>query len=211
MFIYNIIFFIVIYFTVLFFYNILNYIFIKLFKYHKNKYILNQGKYFLNTGDFILLKATIDDFIKDYTKLIILGVGNELRGDDSLGPFIINELEKDINDCENIILINGGSAPENFTGLIKKENPSHIMIIDAALMDSKPGTIKFINKEHIANINASTHSMSLSFLVKYLEKDIDFKFLFVGIEPLTMDLGEDLSEEVLNSVESLKNAILFVL
>jgi hydrogenase 3 maturation protease len=85
------------------------------------------------------------------------------------------------------------------------------MIIDAALMDSKPGTIKFINKEHIANINASTHSMSLSFLVKYLEKDIDFKFLFVGLEPLTMDLGEDLSEEVLNSVESLKNAILFVL
>ena len=138
-------------------------------------------------------------------------MGNELREDDSLGPFIIKELENDVSDCDNIVLINGGSAPENFTGLIKKENPSHIMIIDAAFMDSEPGTIKFINKNHIANVNASTHSMSLSFLIKYLEKDISFKFLFVGIEPLNMDFGENLSEKVLNSAKSLKNAIISAL
>lgn len=80
-------------------------------------------------------------------------------------------------------------------------------MIDAALMDSDPGTIKSVKKDQIANINASTHSMSLSFLVKYLENDIDFKFLFIGIEPLNMDLGEDLSEKILESVNSLENTI----
>jgi len=84
-------------------------------------------------------------------------------------------------------------------------------MIDAALMDSEPGTIKSVKKDEIANINASTHSMSLSFLIKYLENDIDFKFLFVGIEPLSMDLGENLSKKVLNSIESLKNMIISAL
>jgi len=80
-------------------------------------------------------------------------------------------------------------------------------MIDAALMDSEPGTIKSLKKDEIANINTSTHSMSLSFLIKYLENDIDFKFLFIGIEPLAMNLGENLSEKVLNSVNSLENTI----
>ncbi|MBZ9571283.1 hydrogenase maturation peptidase HycI [Methanobrevibacter sp. TMH8] len=145
---------------------------------------------------------------------MILGIGNELRGDDALGPFIINSLDSDQNNNlnnEKVTLINGGSAPENFTGLIKRENPSHILIIDAALMGSNPGTIKFVNKENIANINTSTHSMSLSFLIKYLENDMDFKFLFIGIEPLTMDLGDDLSKEVLKSLESVKDMIISVL
>jgi len=117
------------------------------------------------------------------------------------------ENKDDINGNDNIILIDGGSAPENFTGLIKKENPSHILMIDAALMDSEPGTIKSVKKDEIANINTSTHSMSLSFLIKYLENDIDFKFLFIGIEPLAMNLGEELSEKILKSVNFLENTI----
>lgn len=78
-------------------------------------------------------------------------------------------------------------------------------------MDSEPGTIKFIKKDNIADVSASTHSMSLSFLIKYLENYIDFKFLFIGIEPVAMNLGEDLSEEILQSIESVKHMILSVL
>ena len=164
---------------------------------------------YLIIGDTISLKSEIDDFLKDYEKLIIIGIGNELRGDDGLGSFIIKELEKEetINN-DKIIIIDGGSAPENFTGLIKKENPSHIIIVDAALMGSEVGTIKSIKKEEIDNINLSSHSMSLSFLIKYLENDIEFKFLFIGIEPLAMNLGEGLSKEILKSANSLKNTFI---
>lgn len=188
-------------------------------------------------GDIITLKDAFDNFIKGYKKLIILGIGNELRGDDALGSFIINDLqnsnicnnisdniydtnydnpnfnvnESDIINNKKIILIDGGSAPENFTGLIKKEKPSHLLIIDAALMDTEPGTIKFVNKDEIADINASTHSMSLSFLINYLENYIDFEFLFIGIEPLSMDLGENLSLKVLKSLEFIKHMIVSAL
>ena len=174
---------------------------------------------------FIPLKAELKDFLKDYEKLIILGIGNELRGDDGLGSYFIKELELDLDKDfdtlngshnqykldDNLILIDCGSVPENFTGMIKKEKPSHILAVDAALMGSSPGTVKVIKKEKIADINTSSHSMSLSFLIKYLEEDITFKFLFIGVEPVAMDLGENLSEEVMKSGIFLKNTLISVL
>ena len=38
--------------------------------------------------------------------------------------------------------------------------------------------------------------MSLSYFVNYLEMDSDFKIIFVGIEPETMDWGENPTENV---------------
>lgn len=157
----------------------------------------------------------IKEFLKDYDKLIILGIGNELRGDDGFGSYIINLIENELktatnnsNFKNNIILIDGGSAPENFTGQIKRENPSHIIIVDAAIMGSEPGTIKFIEEDEIANISVSTHSMSLSFLIKYLKKDIDFELLFIGIEPFSMNLGEELSSEIIEKAIYIKDIII---
>lgn len=144
--------------------------------------------------------------------MIIFGIGNELRGDDYLGPYIIKELEFSQNfSDEKIVLINASSVPENFTGLVKNEKPSHILMIDAALMDSTPGSIKFLNKDEIANINTSTHSMSLSFLIKFLENDLDFKFLLIGIEPVSMSLGDEISSEILESANNVKNIIISTL
>lgn len=131
-------------------------------------------------------------------------MGNELKCDDGVGPFVIKELEKRISG-ENVVLINGETVPENFTGKIKKDNPSHIIIVDACLMDEKPGSVKIVNRENFVNIGISTHSMSLSFFVKYLERDHDFKIIFVGIEPESMDYSDKLSgsveKEAFNFVE----------
>lgn len=54
-------------------------------------------------------------------------------------------------------------------------------------MDCEPGEMKIVNRYDFANIGISTHSMSLSFFVRYLEKDNDFNITFVGIEPETME------------------------
>ena len=88
------------------------------------------------------------------------------------------------------MFIDGKTVPENFTGKIRKEKPTHLIIVDACLMDLQPGEMQIVNKYEFANIGISTHSMSLSFFVRYLEKDMDFGIIFVGIEPETMDWGE---------------------
>ncbi len=200
------------------------------------------------------IRLKLEEFLEDYSKLIILGIGNDIRGDDGLGPYIINRLsnlnedvsnngsledtyidnpinlEDIIHFSNNILLINGGSVPENFTGPIKKFNPSHIIIIDACLMNMNPGEVNIVSKENIVNISVSTHSMSLAYLIKYLESssdDItvnkdsnleinensnleihnDFKMLFVGIEPEIMDLSFDLTDSVKESCDNLINII----
>ncbi|KZX13110.1 hydrogenase maturation peptidase HycI [Methanobrevibacter oralis] len=136
------------------------------------------------------LESQLGDFLYSYEKLIVLGVGNVLKCDDGVGPFIIKKLKDEGIETKKIMFIDAETVPENFTGKIKKEKPSHLIIVDACLMDRQPGEIKIVNKHDFANIGISTHSMSLSFFVRYLEKDGDYRIIFVGIEPESMDYAD---------------------
>lgn len=157
-------------------------------------------------------KSQLNDFLQDCEKLIILGVGNELKSDDGIGPFVIKRLKEEGIENDNLLFIDAETVPENFTGKIRKEEPTHLIIVDACLMDSQPGFMQVVDKNDFANIGISTHSMSLSFFVRYLEKDTDFKIIFVGIEPETMDWGERPTPKVENAanefIETLKGIIL---
>ena len=106
----------------------------------------------------------------------------------------------------------GVRAVELTSNKIRKENPSHVIIVDACLMGCRPGDIRIVDKDDFTNIGISTHSMSLSYFVKYLERDTDFKIIFVGIEPETMDWGAKPTSKVEKSanefIEILKGIIL---
>ena len=157
-------------------------------------------------------ESQLDNFLSDCEKLIVLGVGNKLKSDDGVGPFIISKLKEESIENKNLLFIDAETVPENFTGKIRKENPTHLIIVDACLMGLKPGDMQIVNKYEFANIGISTHSMSLSFFVRYLEKDTEFKIIFVGIEPETMDWGEKPTPEVEKAanefIEVLKRIIL---
>ncbi len=157
-------------------------------------------------------KSQLSDFLIDCDKLIVLGVGNELKSDDGVGPFIIKKLKEENIENDKLLFIDAQTVPENFTGKIRKEEPTHLIIVDACLMDSQPGDMKIVDKDNFANIGISTHSMSLSFFVRYLEKDTDFKIIFIGFEPETMDWGAKPTSKVEKSanefIEILKGIIL---
>ena len=156
--------------------------------------VFKQNTY--NDGEIMSFESQLESFLSNSEKLIVLGVGNDLKCDDGVGPFIIKRLkEEDIED-ENLIFINAETVPENFTGKLRKENPTHIIIVDACLMNGNPGDMQIVDKDDFSNIGISTHSMSLSYFVKYLEKGNDFKIIFVGIEPESLDYGENLTENV---------------
>ena len=112
-----------------------------------------------------------------------------------MGPFIISKLNE-LNLNDNVLLINAQTVPENFTGKIRKENPSHIILIDACLMGLNPGDYKIVNNEDFSNIGISTHLMSLSYFVKFLNHD---NILFIGIEPLLLELIDQDSLGVLGA------------
>ncbi|WP_048055696.1 hydrogenase maturation peptidase HycI [Methanotorris igneus] len=150
----------------------------------------------------------LKEFLENCEKLVIMGIGNEMKGDDGVGIYIVKEIAKrfgkDVNDInsevikisENIILLNCGTVPENFTDVLKRESPTHIIMVDAALMNEEIGTIKVINPEDIADVGFSTHALPLSIIVKYIKKSINTKIIVIGIEPKIIDFDKPLSDEV---------------
>lgn len=142
-------------------------------------------------------------FLKDYKKVVILGIGNEIKGDDAIGPIIAKRLSTLFDRDNDIVIFDGGTVPENYTGSIRKENPTHIILVDAVDMKKEPGYIRVVEKEEIAGYNISTHAMPVSFLIKYMEATIGAKITLIGIQPKQMELNEGISKEVKKSSDEI--------
>jgi hydrogenase 3 maturation protease len=146
------------------------------------------------------VQKVLQEFIKNHEKIVVLGIGNQMRGDDYSGSLTVQKLSK---KPSKFSIIDGKTVPENFTGAIRKETPSHIIIIDAADMGKPAGHIQIIKREEISQYNISTHAMPLSFLIKYLEQTTDASITLLGIQPKEMDLFNTVSVEVKKSVDYL--------
>ena len=73
---------------------------------------------------------------------ILLGIGNPLNGDDGVGIYVAERFRK-----ENWIPLTCGTAPENFTGIIRKNKPACLILVDAAAMGISPGEYRIIPRD----------------------------------------------------------------
>lgn len=112
---------------------------------------------------------------------ILLGIGNEMNGDDAIGTYVARKFK-----CEGWKAIDCATVPENFTGEIRKHKPDKIIIVDAADMNLPPGEIRKIPKEKIRKVNFSTHTIPLSLFITHLEKTTDADIFLIGIQPKSM-------------------------
>ena len=65
----------------------------------------------------------MNNFLKNHGKIVVLGIGNEIKGDDALGPNIAWKLNDLFKKNDRVIVFDGGTVPENYTGLIRNEEP----------------------------------------------------------------------------------------
>ena len=68
---------------------------------------------------------------KRTAKIVLVGIGNPLRGDDGFGPALIAALDGQVR----AVCIDAGTAPESYAGKIIKENPDTVVFVDAADLD----------------------------------------------------------------------------
>ena len=134
-------------------------------------------------------------------KNALLGIGNDLRGDDGAGSFIAQNFYH-----KNWFNIDGKSAPENCTSIIKRIKPSLLVIIDAAYLSLDTGNFRLISPDKITSLQLSTHSMPLHLLIEYISPYCQ-KILLIGIQPLNTKLGDDLSKPVLKSCNEIINIL----
>ena len=136
-------------------------------------------------------------------KTVFVGVGNTLRGDDGLGPFMVELLkERGVSSC-----INAGEVPENYFGNIVRENPDTVVIIDAVQLFYEPGAYRVLSEEEILETGFSTHTLSPVLFMRRLREVIDGDIFLLGIQPLHIEFGEGLSHEVEQSLHELVRMI----
>lgn len=131
------------------------------------------------------LKAELTSRLKGATRVVLLGVGSDLRGDDAAGMLVAEKLQ----NAPNLTILLGGTAPENLTGEIKKLKPSHLLIVDAAEMKAEPGTVKLLTPEEIGGFSFSTHALPLKVMIDFILADWQCAVTMIAIQPADTHFG----------------------
>lgn len=136
-------------------------------------------------------------------KVVVACVGNKLRADDGVGP-LVAEL---IKETANLKIVDCGETPENYLGVIIREKPEKVVVIDAVFLGGEVGEVRAIRKEELAEGGYSTHMPTLSLFTDFVESQIDTRTYFIGIQPRTVTFGEKMAPEVEKAARDLAGAI----
>jgi len=121
---------------------------------------------------------------------ILMGVGNDLLGDDGVGIYIADRFV-----AKGWRTLSCGTAPENFTSVIRREQPEILLIVDAAEMGLSPGEFRIVMESDIEDVSIGTHQLPLSHLITYLRSSVT-EIIFIGIQPRTVEMGAEMSADV---------------
>lgn len=135
-------------------------------------------------------------------KCIVIGIGNKLRSDDGAGVAAVAQLAKR-KLPPDIGIIEGGT---DIFGLIEQlQEADHAVIIDAISAGKPPGTISIFAAEDAKLLSDSgsayLHGFSVAEMMTLARTmGISPEIIFLGIEPLSTELGENLTPLVASRV-----------
>ena len=137
----------------------------------------------------------------------VIGVGQELLGDDAAGLAVCRRLQELVGDRGTALIIPAGPAPENCTAQLRRFSPDWVVLVDAARMAAAPGTVCWIPWEQAEAMGGSTHTLPLRLLSEYLSSSMGCRVSLLGIQPAETTLGAPLSPSVEEAVESVARGL----
>ncbi len=141
------------------------------------------------------LREELDRWLASAKRVVVAGIGNPIRKDDFVGVKIVQDLQGKLP--KNISLIECETVPESFMDEIVQFKPSHVLLIDAAVMGLKPGETRLFDAEKVTDFPAiSTHMLPLRVFCEYVTKMSGAKIALLLIEPGDTEFGEVLTPEV---------------
>ena len=144
--------------------------------------------------------------LKDASKIVFMGIGEEKLTDDGVGPYIISELLHLSN--ERFLFINAGIDPMARLDEIFNYNPSHLVLIDTCTLNEEPGTISILERDNMCDyIPISSHTIPIHIVIDLLGTRLpNLEVFMIGFVPKSLEgftelsqyKKEDLSLEELN-------------
>jgi len=145
-------------------------------------------------------------------RVAILGIGHELRGDDAVGLEVARQLQNSIGRRPGLMVIETGPVPENYTSRLRRFRPDLVVLVDAAIMGERPGTVCSLDWQNLGGITFSSHALSLQLLASYLNAELNCQVNIIGIQPENNTLHAPLSptarQAVTDAIEMIKKTFL---
>jgi hydrogenase 3 maturation protease len=142
-------------------------------------------------------------------RVSVAGIGNYFRGDDFIGMEIVRRLRGKV--ASNVLLVECETTPESFIGEILDFGPSHILVIDAAILNCAYGRAELVTELEGDLPSISTHVLPLHIFCSYLRGISKAEVALLAIQPKKTDFGEGLTRELENSAKKLAGILTKIL
>jgi len=141
---------------------------------------------------------------------LVLGLGNLVHSDDELGVHAIQSLQLNPDIPPGVVLMDGGTQ-----GLALLPHISafqRVLVIDALDVGEAPGTLVRLEGEALKNMpgKPSVHQLGLADLLVALELlgEMPEEIVLLGVQPLTIEWGTELSGPVRAAVDLLPGLVI---
>ncbi len=139
------------------------------------------------------------ELIKIKNRKLFVGVGNVLKRDDGVGVYISQK----INETNLTQKLTVEISIENYLGKINTINPDILVLIDCVDFGKDPGYHELLPAEKVKDFTLNTHNISL----KKISELFKMPVYILGIQPKSIEFGEEISDTVLNTAQYIINSI----
>jgi hydrogenase 3 maturation protease len=141
------------------------------------------------------VQKELQTWLTNHGKVVVAGIGNPIRMDDFVGVKIVQDLQGKLP--EDVQLIECETVPESFMDEIIELKPTHVLLIDAAVMGLRPGEVRLLDAEKVTNFPPiSTHMLPLRVFCDYITQLTNARIALLLIEPNKTEFGEGMTSEV---------------
>ncbi|HWL45669.1 MAG TPA: hydrogenase maturation protease [Ilumatobacter sp.] len=145
-------------------------------------------------------------------RVVVIGCGNPLRGDDAFGPNLVQHLWTR-GVPEGVVLVDGGTAGMDVA--FKMRDAEHVVIVDAAMTGAAPGTVFCVPGGELEDLPAidglHTHQFrwdhALAFGRWLLAEHYPQRVTVYLVETADTTHGAPLSEPVLGVLEQVAGLV----
>jgi hydrogenase 3 maturation protease len=152
-------------------------------------------------------EETLKEWFSGAQRVVVAGIGNPFRRDDFVGVEIVRKLKNRVS--KSVYLIEGETLPESFLDPIAKFQPTHILLVDAGMLNLNAGSSKLVDPNQlIKRASISTHMLPLRIFCDYLKETTDAKLSLLVIQPQDTSFGEGLTPKLKETAKNLANLLL---
>lgn len=152
--------------------------------------------------------STSSVFEDKSNKVLVLGIGNYLMGDEGVGVHIVQRMEK-MDLPEYVDVLDGGTG--GFFLMNVFDEYGKVIFLDATMDGKKGGTIALLKPRFAADFPKalSVHDVGLKDMVEalYLQDILPEMHLITisveGIQPMTIEMTKDVEESIPKAIETI--------